>query len=164
MDETLAEVHHLVENAKRVAGLPALFARFIDNAESAWVIVNRGIIVLFNRKAVFLFGYQPEQVIGKPVEILLPAGLRERHAAVHRPGYERDPYTRPMGANRDLLALHRNGSTFPVLIDLQSEMSDDGEQYNRAAIRRKDLLATGAEQDAPAVCPVSRGEADFGGG
>lgn len=152
MEQTLAEVHLLVENARRVAGLPELYARFIDNAESAWVIVNRGMIVLFNRKAVFLFGWQPEQVIGKPVEVLIPEGLREKHARFHRPGYERDPYTRPMGANLDLLALHRDGTSFPVLIDLQSEMSADGEQYNRAAIRRKDVVS--AADWGASVCPV----------
>jgi len=139
IDDTLTEARNLVESARRIAGLPALLARFIDGAAEAWVIVDpEGKVALFNRKAAFLFGWQPEEVIGKPMEVLLPEALRSRHAATHRAGYMRDPYIRPMGANRDLLALHRDGSTFPVLIDLHPEMSDDG-VFVRAAIRRKEV-------------------------
>lgn len=137
-DDALIEASRLVENAKRVSGLPVLLSRFIDNAAEAMVITDKnGKIALFNRKATFLFGWQPEEVIGQPVEVLLPEGLRHKHAKEHRAGYVHDPYTRPMGANMDLLALHRDGSTFPVLIDLHPEMSDEG-LYVRAAIRRKE--------------------------
>jgi len=153
LDAALQEAQRLVGEARRVAGLPALLARFIDGAAEAWVIVDAaGKIALFNRKAAFLFGYQPEEVIGRPVEILLPGDLRERHAAAHRAGYMRDPYIRPMGANRDLLALHRDGSTFPVLIDLHPEMSEEG-VYVRAAIRRKEApsILTAAASPAPSL-------------
>lgn len=153
------EAHELVESARLVAGLPSLFAAFIDNAAECWVIVDgEGRIALFNRKAVLLFGWRPEHVIGRPVEMLLPEVLRERHAAVHRAGYVRDPYTRPMGANLELLALHRDGSTFPVLIDLHPEMSDHG-LFVRAAIRRKGAGDLGSDplvlNEALPACPFS---------
>ncbi len=157
MADALQLAEGLVESARRVAGLPSLFASFIDNAAEAWVIVSSdGKIALFNRKAVLLFGWRPEHVIGQPVEMLLPKGLRARHAAVHRAGYLHDPYTRAMGANLDLLALHRDGSTFPVLIDLHPEMSDDG-LFVRAAIRRKQVpgaLDPIADIE-PLTCPFS---------
>jgi len=133
------QIQKLVEDAQHIASLPTLLLRFINTAAQAWVIVDQtGTIVLFNKKAVLLFGWQPEQVIGRPLEILLPESLRQIHASTHRRTYVRDPYTRPMGANVDLQAQHRDGSTFSVLIDLHPEMSDDGVLYVRAEIRRKE--------------------------
>lgn len=154
MPETLLrEAQDLVESARRIAGLPSLFARFIDTAAEAWVIVDRrGTIALFNKKATLLFGWQPEEVIGRPVEMLLPEALRERHAAVHRPGYFHDPYTRAMGANLDLLALDREGNTFPVVIDLHPEMSDEG-LFIRAAIRRRAAPPVDLAPPAAQGCP-----------
>lgn len=137
MSEKIIEAHRLVEEAGRVAGLPALYVRFLDNAAEAVVIVDQaGRIAFFNRKATFLFGYPPEEVIGQPVEILLPTALRSTHADHHRRGFMRDPYSRAMGANLDLKARHKDGTEFPVVIDLHPEMGSDG-AYVRAAIRRK---------------------------
>jgi PAS domain S-box-containing protein len=113
---------------------------------------------------MFLFGYQPEQVIGQPVEILLPEALREHHSAVHRKGYMRAPYPRAMGANLDLQARHRDGSTFPVLIDLHPEMSETGELYVRAAIQRKgepDPVAR-PSHGCPVVVPPENGRSSAG--
>jgi PAS domain S-box-containing protein len=142
MSEKLTEAHDLVVEAKRIAALPALLHRFLDTSAEAIVIADKdGKIALFNRKATFLFGWSPEQVIGQPVEILLPEALREIHAKAHRPGYGRDPYPRAMGANLDLLARHRDGSTFPVVIDLHPELSEDGTLFVRAAIRRREEVA-----------------------
>lgn len=149
------QIQKLVDDAQHIASLPTLLLRFINSAAQAWVVVDQtGTIVLFNKKAVLLFGWQPEQVIGKALEVLLPESLRAIHAGAHRRSYMQDPYTRPMGANVDLQAQHRDGSTFPVLIDLHPEMSDDGVLYVRAEIRRKELPApvvgtVGVTPDAP---------------
>lgn len=149
--EHIKEARDLVEEARRIAGFPALLHRFIDTAAEAIVIVDKdGCIVLFNRRASFLFGWTSDEVIGKPVEILIPDDLRERHAGVHRKGFMAEPYTRPMGANMDLRAQHKDGTSFPVLIDLHPEMGTDG-VYVRAAIRRKD---DGSPGRAQARCPV----------
>lgn len=134
--EKIHEAHELVEQARRIAGFPALLHRFLDTAAEAIAIVDsRGRIVFFNRRASFLFGWLSEEVIGEPIEVLLPDELKSRHEA-HRAGYMAEPYTRPMGANLDLMARHKDGTTFPVLIDLHPEMGTDG-TYVRAAIRRK---------------------------
>jgi PAS domain S-box-containing protein len=138
MSDKIHEAHRLVEEAGRVAGLPALYARFLDNAAEAVVIVDQfGKIAFFNRKATFLFGYPPDEVIGQPVEVLLPESLKSVHAEIHRKGFMRDPYSRAMGANLDLKARRKDGTEFPVVIDLHPEMGSDG-AYVRAAIRRKD--------------------------
>lgn len=110
---------------------------------------------------LFLFGWLQEEVLGEPVEVLLPHAIRERHAEVHRKGFMADPYTRAMGANLDLMAQHKDGWAFPVLIDLHPEVGSDG-IYVRAAIRRKDDQSPSDEPVASAVavgptCP-------FGGG
>lgn len=138
MSEKLDEARCLVEEAGRVAGLPSLYSRFLDNAAEAVVIVDHnGRIVFFNRKATFLFGYPPEEVIGQFVEILLPESLKRVHSEVHRKGFMRDPYSRAMGANLNLKARHKDGHEFFVVIDLHPEMGSDG-AYVRAAIRHKE--------------------------
>lgn len=150
----ISEAHALVEEARRIAGFPALLHRFLDTAAEAIVIVDKnGRIVLFNRRASFLFGWLQEEVIGELVEILLPEALRETHAHVHRAGFMRDPYTRAMGANMDLQAQHKDGHSFPVLIDLHPELGTDG-TYVRAAVRRKDDSPQYAPQDVLGMTDV----------
>jgi PAS domain S-box-containing protein len=138
MSEEVKEAHALLQDAQRIGAQLTLLERFIDTASDATVIVDpQGRIVLFNRKATFLFGWQASEIIGKPVEILLPDALRARHAEVHRPSYGKDPYPRAMAANLDLKAQHKDGSTFLALIDLQPEMGLEG-MFVRAAIRRRE--------------------------
>jgi rsbT co-antagonist protein RsbR len=135
MSEEVREAHKLVVEARRIAGFPALLHRFLDTAAEAIVIVDSaGLIVFFNRRASFLFGWLSEEVLSRPIEVLLPDDLKTRHVA-HREGFMREPYTRAMGANLDLRAQHKDGTTFPVLIDLHPEVGSDG-TYVRAAIRR----------------------------
>lgn len=137
MNEHIEEAHRLATEAQRIAGLPLLYARFLDHDEAAIVIVDRaGNIALFNRKAQFLFGYTAEEVIGKPVEMLLPESVRSLHEQ-HRATFMGDPYPRAMGAQLDLKARNKDGEEIPVLIDLHPEMSTAG-PYVRAAIRRKE--------------------------
>jgi rsbT co-antagonist protein RsbR len=135
MSDEVKQAHKLVEEAKRIAGFPALLHRFLDTAAEAIVIVNSsGRIVFFNRRATFLFGWSAEEIIGQTIETLLPDDLKVRHVE-HREGFMSEPYTRAMGANLDLQGKHKDGTTFPVLIDLHPEMGTDG-TYVRAAIRR----------------------------
>jgi PAS domain S-box-containing protein len=151
----IKEAHALVEEAKRIAGFPALLHRFLDTAAEAIVIVDHeGKIVLFNRRATFMFGWSSDEAIGRPVEILLPDSLQSIHADVHRKGFMAEPYTRAMGANRDLKAKHKNGTEFPVLIDLHPELGTDG-VYVRAAIRRKEVaVAPEGVRSEIGKCPV----------
>lgn len=55
--------------------------------------------------------------MGQPLELLVPAPFRERHAA-HRAAFSREPRTRPMGAGLELFARRKNGTQFPVEISL----------------------------------------------
>src|SRR6185503_19890233 len=95
----IKDAHDLLLDAHRIAAQLTLLERFIDTASDTTVIRDpEGKIVLFNRKATFLFGWQASEAIGQPVEIVLPESLRKKHAEVHRPRYRRNPYPRAMGA------------------------------------------------------------------
>lgn len=94
------------------------FQALLQAAPDAIVIVDvEREIVLVNRRAEELFGYESRELIGRPVEILLPEPLRAIHAS-HRTTYSADPHTRPMGLGLDLVARRKDGSVFPVEISL----------------------------------------------
>lgn len=84
-----------------------------------------GTIVLANRKLAAMFGYQPAELAGQPVEALVPAGLREAHRW-HRAAYERKPTARPMADRARLAGLRSDGTTVPVTITLAPVSTADG--------------------------------------
>src|SRR5258708_22151555 len=98
------------------------------------VIANQaGEIVLINAQAERLFGYAREELLGEPVELLLPSGVRGQHAA-HRAAYFTDPRARPMGADLELYAVDKAGREFPVEISLSPLETEDG-LHVTAAVR-----------------------------
>jgi PAS domain S-box-containing protein len=76
-----------------------------------------GAIVLANRRLAEIFGYQRADLLGRPVEPLLPVELRSAHRG-QRAAYGRAPGSRPMGAGARLVGLRRDGATFPAEISL----------------------------------------------
>ena len=102
------------------------FRRVVEWAPTAIVMIDRhGKIVLINVQTESLFGYRREELLGKPVEILVPARFAREHAT-YRAGYFAAPQSRPMGSGRDLYARRRDGSEFPVEIGLTPIDSGDG--------------------------------------
>lgn len=94
------------------------FEAIFDYATIGMVIVDSGgRIVNFNRYAESQFGYQKDEVIGQPVEILLPHQVTEKHVQL-RQEYNHSPSSRPMGSGRDLFAKKKDQSVFPVEISL----------------------------------------------
>jgi PAS domain S-box-containing protein len=82
------------------------------------VVVNaRGEIRSINPYALKLFGYDMEDVIGKPIEILIPGRFHHKHEH-HRNTYVHNPKSRPMGLGMDLFALKKDGTEFPVEVSL----------------------------------------------
>src|SRR3974390_2074923 len=100
------------DSNKPLTNLPA--ASLIDAAPDGMVVVDdRGEILLVNRQVEELFGYGREELVGTPVEVLIPDEARPAHRA-HRTRYRADPTTRPMGAGLQLLGRRKDGSGFPV--------------------------------------------------
>jgi len=97
------------------------------------IVDGKGRIILINSRVEQLFGYERRELLGKPMEILVPQRFRDGHPA-HRSGYFHDPKPRPMGAGIDLAALRRDGSEFPAEISL-SPMETELGVLVTAAIR-----------------------------
>ncbi|MFO8173602.1 MAG: sensor domain-containing diguanylate cyclase [Longimicrobiales bacterium] len=103
-----------------------IFRMVVEAAPTAILVVQAdGIIVLVNRAAEDLVGYQASELEGRTVEVLLPDGLRSIHEH-HRAGYIRDPRARPMGQHRDLLVTTKDGSVFPIEIGLSPVQTSSG--------------------------------------
>jgi PAS domain S-box-containing protein len=90
---------------------------FQGSAEGILMVDEQGIIQLANPVSERIFGYKPDELMGKPLEILLPLRYHARH--VHfRQMFHDNPAPRRMGAGRDLLAMRKDGSEFPVEVSL----------------------------------------------
>jgi PAS domain S-box-containing protein len=82
-------------------------------------------ITYFNPQAESTFGYARPEVLGHPVEMLLPERVADRHVA-HRNGFIAHPVARPMGIGLDLAGRRKDGSEFPVEISLSPVETPDG--------------------------------------
>ena len=103
-----------------------VFVALLEAAPDAMVcIAADGRVVLVNAEAERLFGYQREELIGQPVEILVPDAARGVHTE-HRAGYVAEPRHRPMGAGLSLAGRRRDASTFPAEISLSAIDTDEG--------------------------------------
>ena len=78
---------------------------------------SRGEIIEVNSRVLEQFGYPKKELIGKPVEVLIPEASRKQHEK-YRKTYAEKPKKRMMGIGMDLSGLHKNGNTFPVEVSL----------------------------------------------
>ena len=103
-----------------------LFRMALDAAPCAMVVVDQsGAIKLINREAERLFGYRHDDLLDRPVELLVPTTAQDSHSR-HRESFLMSPQPRPMGHRRDLNARRRDGSTFPVEVGLNPVPVDGG--------------------------------------
>jgi PAS domain S-box-containing protein len=95
-----------------------LLISVIDAAPDGIVVVDdEGTVEFANPMAAQLFGYPVHELLGQPVEVLLPESLRLGHVA-HRETYTSRPRTRAMGSGLDLRGRRRSGEEFPIEIAL----------------------------------------------
>jgi PAS domain S-box-containing protein len=102
------------------------FRALLEAAPDAKVIVDEnGIIIMINQQTERVFGYSKEELVGKPVEILMPADLHSKHIG-HRNSFIQNPKVRPMGSGLELFAVKKSGAHFPVEISLSPIHTDEG--------------------------------------
>ena len=94
------------------------FHGFLEAAPDAVVIIDGdGVIVQVNSQTEKLFGYRREELVGRPLEMLLPERYRASHVAKTR-AYTADPHTRSMGRGLELFGLRKDGGEFPIDVSI----------------------------------------------
>lgn len=127
----------------------------IEAAPDATVVTDpNGLIVLVNQRVEDLFGYHRDQLLGQPVEALVPAAARADHER-HRLAFSAAPSPRPMGQGRELAARRSDGSSFDAEISLSPLLLADGPyviaSVRDVTVRRQHELALREAQQALAV-------------
>lgn len=111
-----------------------LLESLVEFAPDALLLVDaEGVIVYANTQAATLFGCTDDDIVGRPIECLLPSRFRERHVR-HRVRFLENKRRRPMGAGLELFGLRWDGSEFPIEISL-SPLCGGGEGLIAAAVR-----------------------------
>jgi PAS domain S-box-containing protein len=104
---------------------PANVEPLLDALPDALVGVDRAAVIqLVNRQTERLFGYEPDDLIGLPVEVLVPESVRPAHR-VHREGYIAAQRTRGMGLDLPLIGRRRDGTQFPIDVALSYLDTED---------------------------------------
>src|SRR5262249_8132332 len=103
---------------KALSDATVRFRSLFEHAPVAMLMVDRtGKVQQVNAAAEQVFAAPSMEIVGRPVEELVPETLREVHPKL-RDAYVHDPRARPMGAGRELFARRKNGEQFPVEIGL----------------------------------------------
>jgi PAS domain S-box-containing protein len=112
----------------------ALFRRLLETSPDAVIVADEGGRILFaNQQTERLFEYSADELLGQPVDMLVPQRLRREHAS-HRERYAGAPRLRPMGSGLALFGQRRSGVEFPVEISL-SPVTISGQILFSANIR-----------------------------
>jgi protein-histidine pros-kinase len=121
--DTKRELEPEVAERKRAE---VIFRGLLESAPDAMVVVDtKGNIALVNEQTQRLFGYQREEMVGKPMELLMPERYRGRHVS-ERMNYVKEPRARAMGSGLELFGRRKDGSEFPVEISLCPLRTDEG--------------------------------------
>jgi len=113
----------IARDAKLIA---SRFGDLLEALPDSIVMVNAiGRIVMSNRQAEHLFGYNPDELSGQSIEVLLPQRFHEPHVK-HRAHYFVQPHARSMGIGLQLYGVRKDGTEFPVEVSLSPMQLDEG--------------------------------------
>ncbi len=118
-----------MKNKAKTHADEAMLRSYFEAASQAILAVDHaGTIVLVNHRTEEIFGYSREELLGQPLEMLIPHRFHDVHEG-HRHDYFADPRIRPMGKSTMQLAGRRkNGAEFPVEIGLSYVETENGVQ------------------------------------
>jgi PAS domain S-box-containing protein len=110
--------NRVIERTKELSEATERFKALFEHAPVAMLMIDEaGGVQQINAAAEEVFSCRKNDLLGRPVEDVLPASLRETHPKL-REAYVEAPEARPMGAGRELYAQRKNGEQFPVEIGL----------------------------------------------
>ena len=120
----LAVIHDISERKRA----EEKFKLLVEAAPNGILLVGQdGTIRLVNAQVEHMFGYHREELLGQPIERLVPDQAKRSHPG-HRADFFHKPAARPMGIGRDLSGQRKDGSLIPVEIGLTPLDSQEGPQ------------------------------------
>ncbi|MBX9690313.1 MAG: PAS domain S-box protein, partial [Candidatus Obscuribacterales bacterium] len=129
-DKVIQEVYlrsqEIKEQALKIEKSESKFRALLEAAPDAMVIAAEdGCIVIVNSQTEKIFGYKRDELLGRKVEILIPARFASRHPE-HRSSFASNPLPRAMGTGLELFGLRKDGTEFPVEISLSPLKTKSG--------------------------------------
>jgi two-component system sensor histidine kinase/response regulator len=118
LDKTRRQAEELESQQESLRAGEEQFRTLLEATPDSLILSDQdGLIRLVNTQAEKLFGYSREELVGQPIEILVPERFRDGHPA-NRQRFHINPHIRTMGSGVELQAVRNDGSEFPVEINL----------------------------------------------
>ncbi|HMO65229.1 MAG TPA: PAS domain S-box protein, partial [Verrucomicrobiota bacterium] len=147
-EELLTQQGELTAQREELRRTEEYYRSVLELAPDGLMVADeQGLIRLANAQCERLFGYTREELIGQPVEILVPAEVRPRHPAL-RASFHAGAAARTMGAGRELRAVRKDGSLFPVEIGLSPLPTRAACGGAQVAVSIRDVTERRQQEDA----------------
>ncbi len=127
---TCTDIEEMKRAEEALATSEEKYRVLFEGAYDAILVTDlNGKMVSINPQLEKKFGYTKNELVGQPIEILIPERFRRSHVE-HRNTYSKNPHARAMGTGLDLYGRKKDGSEFPIDINLSPVMTRDGKQIN----------------------------------
>ena len=147
MDNSTGGAHTRVAASADLAGFTLSIQDVLDTIPAGAIVVDtRGVMLAVNADVGRQFGYEPDDLLGRSVDILVPAGLRDGHAAVRSKALGSDQM-RAMGPGRSLQGQRKNGSVFQIEVGFRT-IRTAGSQFVLAVVSDRSDQVRAQESEA----------------